>query len=49
MIANPDSRGLPRAIGYFGSTAILVSTIIGSGIFLVPHNVALPVGSLRSL
>src|SRR5947208_10891035 len=40
---------LPRAIGYLGSTAIVVGTIIGSGIFLVPHNVALHVGSLRSL
>src|SRR6266487_2588286 len=49
MTPNPDWRGLPRAIGYFGSTAIVVGTIIGSGIFLVPHNVALHVGSLRSL
>src|SRR2546422_5425244 len=40
---------LPRAIGYLGSTAIVVGTIIGSGIFLVPHNVALEVGSVRSL
>src|SRR6266852_2026144 len=40
---------LPRAIGYLGSTAIVVGTIIGSGIFLVPHNVAREVGSVRSL
>src|SRR5947199_1620417 len=47
-----DSRAaasLPRAVGYLGSTAIVVGTIIGSGIFLVPHNVALEVGSVRSL
>src|SRR5437660_2438497 len=50
--AGVDSRAaasLPRAIGYLGSTAIVVGTIIGSGIFLVPHNVALEVGSVRSL
>jgi basic amino acid/polyamine antiporter, APA family len=38
---------LPRAVGYLGSTAIVVGTIIGSGIFLVPHNVARQVGSVR--
>ena len=42
-------RDLPRAIGLLSSIAILVGTIIGSGIFLVPHNVALRVGSVRSL
>lgn len=42
-------RDLPRAIGYLGSTAIVVGTIIGSGIFLVPHDVAEQVGSVRSL
>jgi basic amino acid/polyamine antiporter, APA family len=40
---------LPRAIGFLGSTAIVVGTVIGSGIFLVPHNVAQYVGSARSL
>jgi basic amino acid/polyamine antiporter, APA family len=40
---------LPRAIGYLGSTAIVVGTIIGSGIFLVPHNVAQQVGKVRDL
>jgi APA family basic amino acid/polyamine antiporter len=43
-----DSLGLPRAIGYIGSTSIVVGAVIGSGIFLVPHNVALYVGSSRS-
>ncbi len=42
-------RTLPRAVGFLGSTAIVVGTIIGSGIFLVPHKVALQVGSVRSL
>jgi APA family basic amino acid/polyamine antiporter len=46
-IQNPRSEivSLPRAIGGLGSTAIVVGTIIGSGIFLVPHNVALHVGT----
>jgi APA family basic amino acid/polyamine antiporter len=48
----PESRSpnaLPRAIGSLASTAIVVGTIIGSGIFLVPHNVALHVGSSGAL
>jgi len=40
---------LPRAIGTFGSTAIVVGTIIGSGIFLVPHDIAQQVGSQNAL
>jgi len=40
---------LPRAIGYIGSTAIVIGTIIGSGIFLVPHDVAQQVGSVDLL
>ncbi|MGD0126553.1 MAG: amino acid permease [Terriglobia bacterium] len=40
---------LPRALGYTGSTAIVIGTIIGSGIFLVPHDIALQVGSVRAL
>ncbi len=43
------ARDLPRAIGFLGSTAILVGTIIGSGIFLVPHNIAQHVGTVGSL
>jgi basic amino acid/polyamine antiporter, APA family len=42
-------RSLPRALGFLAATAILVGTIIGSGIFLVPHNVALRVGTVQSL
>jgi APA family basic amino acid/polyamine antiporter len=44
-----ETQTLPREIGILGSTAIVVGTIIGSGIFLVPHNVALQVGSVFSL
>jgi APA family basic amino acid/polyamine antiporter len=43
------ARELPRAIGFVASTAIVVGTVIGSGIFLVPHNVAMQVGTVRSL
>ena len=39
-------RELPRAIGTLGAVAIVVGTIIGSGIFLVPHNVALQIGTV---
>jgi APA family basic amino acid/polyamine antiporter len=42
-------RTLPRAVGFVGSTAIVVGTIIGSGIFLVPHDVAQQVGSVGAL
>jgi APA family basic amino acid/polyamine antiporter len=40
---------LPRAIGSLGAIAIVVGTIIGSGIFLVPHDVALHVGSVSTV
>ncbi len=53
-IENQESKiappaALPRIVGPLGSTAIVVGTIIGSGIFLVPHNVALHVGTVESL
>ena len=40
---------LPRVIGLGGSFAIMVGTVIGSGIFLVPHNVALQVHSAPAM
>ncbi len=40
---------LLRAIGGLSATAIVVGTIIGSGIFLVPHDVALQVGSISGV
>src|SRR5712692_3374462 len=43
-----EFRNPPRVVGFLASTAILVGTTIGSGIFLVPHNVALRVGSVRA-
>jgi basic amino acid/polyamine antiporter, APA family len=46
---SPAPRSLPRAVGMLGSTAIVVGTIIGSGIFLVPHDVAQQVSSVRAL
>ena len=46
---SPTAASLPRAIGTLGSTAIVVGTIIGSGIFLVPHDVAQQVGTVQSL
>jgi len=42
-------QALPRAIGTLGSTAIVVGTMIGSGIFLVPHDMAQQVGSVGAL
>lgn len=47
--AHESASALPRAVGGLGSTAIVVGTIIGSGIFLVPHDVAQHVGSVGSL
>ncbi len=40
---------LPREIGLGGSVVIVIGTIIGSGIFLVPHDVARQVGNVRDL
>ena len=40
--AAPD---LPRVLGVWPATAVVVGTIIGSGIFLVPHEMMLAVGS----
>ena len=36
----PSAAELPRKLGLFDSVAIVVGTIIGSGIFLVPNLVA---------
>jgi basic amino acid/polyamine antiporter, APA family len=44
-----EAGTLPREIGILGSTAIVIGCVIGSGIFLVPHNVARQVGSVASL
>ena len=47
--ATATPASLPRAVGRLGSTAIVIGTIIGSGIFLVPHDVAERVGSVGAL
>lgn len=40
-----DSHGLRRALGLWSATAIVVGTVIGSGIFLVPTDMVKAVGS----
>jgi APA family basic amino acid/polyamine antiporter len=40
---------LRRDVGFVGATAIVVGSIIGSGIFLVPHDMAQLVGSVEAL
>lgn len=42
-----SSRDLPRVLGASHATAIVVGTLIGSGIFLVPHEMMLATGSSR--
>ncbi|HEV2085050.1 MAG TPA: hypothetical protein VGR09_08200, partial [Gemmatimonadales bacterium] len=39
------SDQLPRRLGLWATTAVVVGTIIGSGIFRVPASVAAEVGS----
>lgn len=46
---SPVPTELSRAIGTLGAIAVVVGTIIGSGIFMVPHNVALQVGSVATV
>lgn len=41
------ARELPRVLGMSHATAIVVGTLIGSGIFLVPHEMMLATGSSR--
>src|ERR1700734_635067 len=53
-ISSPSEHGvvstapdLPRVLGVWHATAIVVGTIIGSGIFLVPQEMMRAVGSAR--
>ncbi len=39
-----DSRGLLRALGPVATTAVMVGSVVGSGIFLVPNTIAGQVG-----
>src|SRR5271167_1360808 len=41
----PDKDGLKRELGVWSAAAIVVGTVIGSGIFLVPSTMARNVGS----
>ena len=41
----PDKSGLKRELGVWSAAAIVVGTVIGSGIFLVPSVMARNVGS----
>jgi APA family basic amino acid/polyamine antiporter len=41
----PATRDLPRVLGTSHATAVVVGTIIGSGIFLVPHEMMQATGS----
>jgi len=43
--AEPDKHGLKRELGVWSAAAIVVGTVIGSGIFLVPSSMTRAVGS----
>lgn len=45
MEPSEDSHGLRRVLGIWPATAIVVGTVIGSGIFLVPTDMVKAVGS----
>ena len=47
VITKTNSRELPRALGLRHAIAIVVGTIIGSGIFLVPKEMMQAVGSAK--
>src|ERR1700685_205946 len=44
-MSEPDKDGLKRELGVWSAAAIVVGTVIGSGIFLVPSAMARNVGS----
>jgi len=41
----PTARDLPRRIGFWGASAVMVGIIIGSGIFRTPTEIAKQLGS----
>src|SRR6202022_2495559 len=43
--AQSDRHGLKRELGIWSAAAIVVGTVIGSGIFLVPNSMVKSVGS----
>lgn len=46
MAHSPSAPGLERALGALPSTALLIGTVIGTGIFLVPSTMARETGSV---
>jgi len=44
-----DSPGLLRALGPVATTAVMVGSVVGSGIFLVPNTIAGQVGSFGGM
>src|SRR6185295_7501339 len=46
MSDDPHSQELKRDLGLWSAVAIVVGTVIGSGIFLVPKTMILAVGSV---
>src|SRR5580700_10465406 len=47
--AQPDKTGLKRDLGIWSAAAIVVGTVIGSGIFIVPSSMIKNVGSVEML
>jgi len=45
----PDKHGLKRELGVWSAAAIVVGTVIGSGIFLVPSSMVRSVGTPRTV
>ncbi len=42
---DPGSDGLPRKVGFWGASAVMVGIVIGSGIFATPTTIARNMGS----
>src|SRR5215831_21262458 len=45
VLAQPIIKDLPRSIGLRESTSVVIGTMIGAGIFLVPSSIARELGS----
>ena len=48
-MSSSGPKELPRAIGLSGAIAVVVGTIIGSGVFMVPHDIARQTGSVSAV
>jgi APA family basic amino acid/polyamine antiporter len=49
VITEKRQPTLERALGVWGATSIVIGTVIGSGVFLVPSSMIRSVGSVRTL